>query len=334
MKNCILVAAVCLCIHIAAVQTNAQEPVEPPVVQGRRATGFPQAERDVDDLIRRLSAMDYATACREINNGGEDYNRAFRARQNFDNFADGQSYIRGVIADRRVARVYDYLSKMPAEEAAQKASELFDDKLNTHLQGWREVMAARGMGQQKYVPIEQNSHALRSAWFLVSCFGDGKTVLNKLDAWRAAMLPIQASMAVNPNLVSLIPYVQEEGVPDNHYVINIMLFTLRNENKLTPGIIREAERLGMPETEDLQFVAWNAHTGPFDLASQLGGARADERQVLFKIASAKHWNYRIQFGLEHSLLMEEGITSFLRQKIEPVREAIRADSRKDAEPRD
>src|SRR5690606_31445923 len=134
---------------------------------------------------------------------GEAVNLLFHVgREGGDTFVPSLRFLQ-VLSDRRVAKLYAWLQEMPADEAARRASTLFDEKLAIH-QAALLLEMALARGEQKPLAddsdearrhmhgcLDGNVHGLSATLFLCANFCDPEVVLGKQDVWYETIVPLQ-----------------------------------------------------------------------------------------------------------------------------------------------
>jgi hypothetical protein len=188
----------------------------------------------------------------------------------------GHNIFGEVLADRRMARLYEMLAQMRPSDADQRVGTLFDSKLDIHFRDcWKRINEIRGpeVPEDKLLllPIRQNYRALSCATFLASRFCPVSEVLRRLEQWNARAEEIATTARADPALKkSERAWTRPFGLynhPSNILLANIYLSCLERKGPLGKDWLRE--RLSEDDWRSLQpqvipLVSWDAHTGPFD----------------------------------------------------------------------
>ncbi len=176
--------------------------------QQQKFSGFDQDRAGMihEDFFRSTVARSFDELANSLSEKSEAFNRIVLP----ESFGAGiEDYaIKGVLADRRVAKLYEGLSRMDPKNAEQVARELFVDAFESYIEGWRfvDVMPRRKI----YGP---QAHLFLCFEF---CSADiAMEQIDKWDKWHAANLG--------------------KGIPDSSgldkiYSMNLQINAIRKKN--------------------------------------------------------------------------------------------------------
>nr|MDQ3332126.1 hypothetical protein [Planctomycetota bacterium] len=178
--------------------------------------GVPTQRKRIDDFIDQVA--EYATlddAVRALSEPvGTDFDIVFDVGLHTSELSPQMQFAQ-VLADRRVARIYEMLAAKPVADADRLAASIFDAKLSAHTDGLSQGIAdwRDGDGQVRPVPVRLNYHALSAAMFLCAAFCDAPSALEKLQAWQSVIGARVDDVASDPKLRQLEQEVRKYGLP-------------------------------------------------------------------------------------------------------------------------
>ncbi len=197
-----------------------------------------------------------------------------------------------VLADRRAAKLYAYLTEMHETEAARRAADLFDQKLEFHRSELEHVLTVQRQNETVNRPISlyRNQHAGLCALFLCADFCEGREVLAMADRWESALRPLLNMIASEPQLADWRQETMMYGCPERLFLANLYCHILSHRGSLQMSEIPPA--IGwkiIPDFTPTPFCKWDATVTPFDFSRIHLGAKVDKTGQLVNVNLMKSW---------------------------------------------
>ena len=232
-------------------------------------------QQQVDRFTESTGAMSYAELAASLNKYSEGYELVQMA-----GLTPGPTpmvRMQQVLADRRLAKMYEILSKEGPEVAAERATALFSEKLKRQIEETRLTRAQDPKADPSF-GTAVHLHAVNAALFLCAITCDKTTVLKNLDEWHAAF----------PGDDQRTPGPDSSGLPDSLFVLNIYLLLLHRDGASQAELKQRVDELkrefgrGDDDSfrfEMLRFYRWNTQTNEWD----------DDKKVLLQVPGFRDW---------------------------------------------
>lgn len=269
------VSLVIACVAIAlSPQAWSTDPVAP--IPKRDLSGGATIQRKrIETFIKNTAAMDCERALASLSEPSEDFNVAYLA--GLTNLPTPPIVMRQILADRRVAKIYEELAKLPADQACEKATRAFDGKLQKH----EEEFGKWCNGTSKYQLYPAfHPHAASATLFLCASFCSTETFQQKFDSWYARLGQPQFD---NGGASKRCRY------PDPLFAVNLLVLVAEKQGqsleelnaKLTDTATKFDVRL--PKAQELKFFRWNAHTNDTDFTHVHRGVAFDPTAIMTEV---------------------------------------------------
>lgn len=274
---CLVSAAISLCGLTNGSTARAQEdsvarprPRPRPDLSGAATV----QRRRIDRFIAATARMSYDELAASLN----EYNGGYELAQSAGLANPNPTVdILKVLADRRVAKLYEVLSKDDPAVAAEKAAALFTEKLQRQVKETG-LLRARDKRQDRRLGTGVHLHAVSSALFLCTMLCDRPTALHCLDEWHAAFPDEQYGIGA-----------MSSGLPSSLFELNIHLLLLHRDGASPDDLIARVDKLKREfgwddkqfKVEFLRFYRWDAHIN--DRIS------SDNEAILTEIPGFRDW---------------------------------------------
>lgn len=213
-----------------------------------------------------------------------------------------QTHFVQVLADRRTARLYAFLSEETPAEACRKASDVFEEQLAAHRRQWEQqlVIPEEGLGDRAIknrlgmpLSLRYTRHATCVGLFLCACFCEPDDVLAKLDQWEKELAGIKEQIDGDAELRRrFLNEFNGDGRVEPLYRLNLMFLVL---DRRRPGLSQEVVD-GLPggiprffPLEQQPLCRWDAETNPFDFTAVHRGVQPDATDALLQIRFRRGW---------------------------------------------
>ena len=230
--------------------------------------GTPAQRSRIDDYIARVASESFDECLANLNQH-EDLLVRVGSRSN-EPVPEVQFAI--CLANRRLAKLFEQLQKMPPAERDRRCRKIFRDKFAIHRDEFNVVMTMweEGNPPRKPHPLPENRNALCAAVFLSAHFCPVEETLRQLDAWKRFGRSIEERVArVTVMNVAVLAMVAN---PEPSFEANIYGMILQDRC----GVTLTSERVrGGFDLKDGILCRWNAHTNPLDFTHQSGGVPVD-----------------------------------------------------------
>ncbi|MEW4527648.1 hypothetical protein [Maioricimonas sp. JC845] len=234
--------------------------------------GTPDQRSRIDDYTARVASESFDECLANLNQH-EDLLVRVGSRSN-EPAPEVQFAI--CLANRRLAKLFEQLQKMPPAERDRRCREIFRDKFAIHRDEIDVVMTMweEGTPPRKRHPLPENRNALCAAVFLSAHFCPVEETLRQLDAWKTFGKAFEERAAANPEIPrGYINSLRDQYVfPEPSFEANIYGMILQDRC----GVTLTSERVrGGFDLKDGILCRWNAHTNPLDFTHQSGGVPVD-----------------------------------------------------------
>lgn len=205
--------------------------------------------------------------------------------------------ILSVLADRRVARMYQLLSAMPADEAARRVSNCFHGRLAELESMWADcIRFAKESDDEKIARTYDRGryHAVCCSLFLCSQFCDPGVVIAQADAWRESMETLHERMVEEQVNRFRTAFRLKSGMPQPLFVLNVYLCALQQSRPMTDVEIQtifSSHEASLLKTKPL--VKW-------DFPDY--GHAANDENVLKRLAIVENWT--LTQGNQKTLMLD------------------------------
>ncbi len=239
-----------------------------------------QRER-IDRAIDTASRLNAESAIAELHEYSESYELAQLASLSPSSL--GICYIKQVLADRRVSKVFEKLQSLNSEDSSEQASKVFDSKLALLEREWN----TQANGQHEGVGnLGALHHATSVAAFLCSYFCPPAVLKEKLNSWDAS---------VSADAIERIEGVELMAVnrfADPLFRLNLLVISgVRNGasvedlNKELDSITRQITGDSKPflQVESVNLFKWDAETLDTDFTHITRGVPASGNFILLEL---------------------------------------------------
>ena len=200
----------------------------------------------------------------------------------------------GVLADRRVAKIYEILSEQDEALASRTAASVFDEKLKTYADQLAKCRS--GKTDCQHVLTRAPEHAVSAALFLCARFCSRELFMDKLESWYATFPGAKRDLA---SMVS-------GGLPDALLELNLLLYVMHRNGASVDDLnerLKDASRKpGTPSFPPrivqeyppiqlglLPFSRSDAHTNATDFTHVTRGVPADKQAILAEVPGFDNW---------------------------------------------
>ena len=193
--------------------------------------------------------------------------------------ADGINYFPAVLADRRVARLFqEYNSANDAKQRVERLSEHWlkehTDRIGRVVDAWK-ASSAIDIG----IDLRGSNHACAAYAFLLCEFSDNDTVLQYLRRWEEAGKDGMSNIEANSPGAHPIEVVV---MPGDLYVFNLCLLMAQRKLTQSDFVNRLQHDINIPPgvLTVVPFSEWDAHTNVFDFTHVSKGVPYDPDRVI------------------------------------------------------
>ncbi len=265
--------AVVVVLSILAVFTYRRRENPPPRIRDLSGGARIQRQR-IDRAINTASAVSVDEAIASLSEYNESYELAALAGES--PAIKGTLYINRMLGDRRISKIFEHLSSLPATKANAKAQQIFDDHLATLQKEWRNL--AKNGGLPRTGPPH---HAVSAGLFLCSFFSSRETLDSKIQHWHDAL--------IRPEFEK-IPYPSRLIDPLFH--LNLLVISGHKHGRSVSQLNKELESLCQKIFRDekpflqvtqMRMFKYSAETLATDFTHRTRGVPASGNSVLLEL---------------------------------------------------
>jgi hypothetical protein len=251
----------------------------------------PNSRDRIERAIGTAGRLDVDQAIVSLSEYNESYELAELAGKS--SASTGVVYVNSILADRRVSKIFEHLSSLPAHEADAKAQQIFDGHLDSLVRVWK-VFVAKGELQH----IGPPHHATSAGLFLCSFFCSSETLHSKIQIWNDSLRKPEFSKFDHSKLV------WPHRLIDPMFQLNLVLISGSRRRKSIGQLNTQLAILCQKITGDaepflqviqMKLFKWSAETLDTDFTHRTRGVPASENTILLELpgfASNDAW-YRL-----------------------------------------
>lgn len=260
---------------------------------GEISDGVPIQRGRIDDFIERISKESYAETVANLN-----FHEDYVLRIDLGLYpGHSDTYLTEIcLANRRLARIYEHLMKLPEAQRSSEAMKLFDkslaefrDKANLILTRWEQGNPPKSPNElfEKGRSFDGYRWALAGSQFLCIACCSLKDCISCNDQMNALRDELKARVEANPKTL-IGPYTETDYLlTPSRFEVNLarIVFT-RFFDVADMDAFMPSDMLATPTP----FFAWNAHTNQQDVTHQRRGAPTDDSRILTTLSLYAKWH--------------------------------------------
>lgn len=264
-----------------------------PSFQGDISGGVPIQRGRIDSFIERISKESYEETVANLNFHEDNVLRA--VLDPYPVYSDPH-FTETCLANRRLARVYEHLMKLPEPQRSGEAMKLFDkslaefrSKANLILTRWEQGNPPTSPHElfEKGRSFDGYRWALAGSQFLCVICCSLKDCISCNDRMNEMRAELKGRTDANPKKLSG-PYTEIEYLlGQNLFEVNLArivftrFFDVAEMDAFMPSDMKATET---------PFFAWNAHTNQQDFTHQRRGVPTDDQHILATFSLYQRWH--------------------------------------------
>jgi hypothetical protein len=238
----------------------------------------------IDEFIRSTSELSVERAIESLNENGETFGVVSLAALSPTSL--GRCYIKQVLADRRVTRVFQHLEEQPAHLAASAANDIFEDKLEIMVANWKQMALGGSNSADSFARLGPDHHAASVGLFFCSYFCSPNVFDEKLHKWDEQM------NATVFDQIDGVQFLSNNRLIDPLFRINLLVISGSRNRASIDALNRELEVMSGKITGDskpifeitkLNLFTWDAETLDTDFTNVTRGVPASADSVLMQL---------------------------------------------------
>ena len=280
---------VLIVLAVFAIYVNSRRGSPPPKIRDLSGGARVQRQR-IDRAIATAGDLQIEDAISSLKKSDESYALVGLAR--LDASGLGYKFVNGILADRRISKIYEHLLSLSFKEANSKSQMIFDQHFANFISEWQKFAREGGVPN-----TDAAHHAASAGLFFCSCFCEKEILDSKIQTWNSAIKSLELEKSAgasvhNPSLVI-----------DRLYHLNLLVISGhrngRSINKLNNDLDVLCKKINgnskpFLQVSQLRLFKWNAETLDTDFTHRTRGVPASGSEVLVEIpgfADSKAWLY-------------------------------------------
>lgn len=159
---------------------------ENPPPRIRDISGGAKIQRQrIDRAIATAGELNVDEAISSLSQYNESYELALLA--SFSPASGGKCYTKAIFADRRISKVFEYLTSISSKEADMRSQQIFEEHFETLLIKWKEWTDLKLKKVETMPKTGSPHHAASAGLFLCSYFCSRETLDLKIQRWNATL---------------------------------------------------------------------------------------------------------------------------------------------------
>ncbi len=313
-----------------------------PIVQSDPTFAMRKQAGRVDAFVEQVKSYESVEECvaglsHPIN---ADFDIVFDAGA-YSNDPVPQMAFARVLADRRVAKLFESLQRMTSEDAAHTASMAFNEKLSFHAKQFEIVTQKRRENEKsgkikrirpavpgkapvpppaqatKVRPMDlpptayHNSHACNCTLFLCAYFCHPSVTRAKLESWTSTVEPLRSDRIQNSRPTKAIDWDDQFSVPEPLFVLNILSLALSQHASLTNGDIEIAIGSKLPEAVTSCLCHWDAPVTAFDFVHNHMFQTISDVDKMIDVVYFRSWGPTLRHSSESQAVIVRKVSGLI-----------------------
>lgn len=250
-----------------------------PAPVSRDLSGGAKIQRErIDRVIENTSQLDIEEILASLSVYGESYALAGLASMSPSSL--GHCFMKQIVADRRVSKVFEFLQSRSTSEASKQASTIFDTQFSILLSEWDRISNTPGDDS-----TDPRHHAASAGLFLCSYFCSPGVFEEKLSEWDEKMSN------------TTYDKIQGVGLSGSRYIdplfrLNLLVISGDRNGQSTDILNQELETVSRGisgdskpflKIEPVKLFRWNAETLDTDFTHISRNVPASGNSVLLEL---------------------------------------------------
>lgn len=238
----------------------------------------------IDRAIATAGELNVDEAISSLSQYNESYELAQLA--SFSPASAGKCYTKSMFADRRISKVFEYLSSVSSKEADMRSQQIFEENLATLLSKWKEWTNFKLKKVETMPKAGAPHHAASAGLFLCSYFCSRDTLDLKIQRWNDTL----GSPEFN-KIEGIQRYTPTRRI-DPLFHLNLLVISGQRRQKSVKQLNTELKSLCqkmLPGEEpflqvtQMRMFKWNAETLDTDFTHITRGVPASGNSVLLEL---------------------------------------------------
>lgn len=272
------VLIVMVVLSIFAIFTFLRRESPPPRIRDLSRGAKIQRQR-IDRAIETASGLDVNQAIVSLSKYNESFELAGLATMTPS--SPGFCFMNSMLADRRISKIFEDHSSLPATEANAKAQSIFDDQFVVFIKEWRNF--AKNGGRPRTGPPH---HAASAGLLLCSFFCSQKTLDSKIQRWNDMIRQPEFEQIDRVQIYSPSRFI------DRLFHLNLLVISGQKHGKSVSHLNQELAVLcqkikgkGKPflEVTQMKMFKWSAETLDTDFTHRTRLVPASGNAVLLEL---------------------------------------------------
>ena len=273
----IWVLVVMVVLSIFAVFTFRRRESTPPKIRDLSGGAKIQRQR-IDRAIETAKVLNVDEAIMSLSQYNESFELAGLAGTTSSSL--GYCFMNSMLADRRLSKIFEHLSSLPAAEANAKAEQVFDDQFSIFVNEWRNFAKKRGIPE-----TGPPHHAASAGLFLCSFFCSKETLDSKIQRWNETIRQPEFEQIKGVQFHAPTRFI------DRLFLLNLIVLSGHSQKRSISQLNSELESLcqkinedkdSYPRVTQMRMFKWSAETLDTDFTHRTRGVPASGNSVLLE----------------------------------------------------
>lgn len=281
--------ALLIVLTFMASSWSQQQEVAPPKIHDISGGAKTQRER-IDRAIATAGDLSVEEAISSLGQYNESYELAGLA--SLSPASPGHCFMKSILADRRISKVFEHLSLMPAKEADNRSQQIFEEHFSTLHEKWKEWgssktrMAGTLLDSKNWPKTAAPHHAASAGLFLCSFFCSREVMDSKIKRWNDTL-----GASDFENLDGIQMHTPTRMI-DPLFHLNLLVISgyrhqrsVKQLNKDLESLCRRIYPSSKPflQVTQMKMFQWNAETLDTDFTHVTRGIPASGNSVLLEL---------------------------------------------------
>ncbi len=250
----------------------------PPKIRDLSGGAKIQRQR-IDRAIGTARAVNVDEAIMSLSQYNESFELAGLASMTSSSL--GSCFMNSMLADRRISKIFEHLSSLPAKEADVKAQQIFDDQFAIFVKEWQNFAKKRGVPR-----TGPPHHGASAGLFLCSYFSSKETLDSKIQRWNDTIRQPEFEQLDGVQVHATTRFI------DRLFLLNLLVLSGHRQKRSISQLNSELESICQkinedkawyPQVTQMRMFKWSAETMDTDFTYRTRGVPASGNSVLLEL---------------------------------------------------
>ncbi len=270
-------------LFFSAISMYRRRENPPPKIRDISGGAKIQRQR-IDRAIATAEVLNVDQAISSLSHYNESYELASFAQ--FSPASGGKCFTKAMFADRRISKVFEFLTSVSATEADTRSQQIFEEHFAMLLEKWREWVDSKQKKVETMPMTGAPHHAASAGLFLCSYFCSRDTLDRKINRWNEVLGSVEFN-----KIDGIQKYTPSRRI-DPLFHLNLLVISGHRRQKSVRQLNSELKTLCQKiapgdepflQVTQMRMFKWNAETLETDFTHITRGIPASVNSVFLEL---------------------------------------------------